>query len=250
MTLNSHFYQLCDMKKMYLIAMIILSVLFAEAQKAPYQIFNGDTINRVDAKGLKQGEWRKYYRTDTLYSRTFFINNKPVGVTKTWYESGKIKGIVTFEKSGLKAHAVSYYESGKVLAKGNYIDQKKDSTWNFYSENDALKSIENYKNGIATGNWKVFFEDGKIAEEKNYLNGKREGIYRQFNADSASTLIFEMNYKNDLEDGVLKLYHLNGKVKETGSYIKGVKEGVWMEYDATGAILKTEIYKNGMLMTK
>ena len=61
-----------------------------------FQVFKGDTINCEDVKGLKQGVWKKYYRNNTLCSETMFTNNKPSGISRTWYESGKLKAEVFF----------------------------------------------------------------------------------------------------------------------------------------------------------
>ncbi|MBK7964025.1 MAG: hypothetical protein IPK10_01010 [Bacteroidetes bacterium] len=123
-----------------------------------FQVYKGDTINCVDMKGQKQGVWKKYYRNDTLCSVTIFKNNKPSDVSKTWYESGKLKAEVVFAKDQIHGKGVSYYESGHIMAKGNYIDLKKDSIWLYYGENDSLKSIELYSKGVATGTWKVFMK--------------------------------------------------------------------------------------------
>jgi antitoxin component YwqK of YwqJK toxin-antitoxin module len=244
---NVHF---CNM----LIRLILLLALFALysptiAQKQDFVVFKGDTINRKDAKGLKQGVWRKYYRTDTLCAETWFRNDKPHGVSRTWYESGKLKAEVFFDAKGpVRSRCISYYENGKVMGRGNYFDQKKDSIWLYYAENDSLKSIEQYLKGKANGKWVVYYENGKVAEEKNYLNGKREGLYRQFNLDG--TLLFEMTYKDDLEDGPVRLFHYNAKPKASGNYRKGLKEGTWLKLDPSGAILSNEVYRAGRLVKK
>src|SRR5436190_2889846 len=166
-------------KQIVLVMACCLHIFFTKAQD--YQVYKGDTLNRKDTKGLKQGEWRKYYRTDTLCSQTFFKDNKPVNVSRTWYENGKLKAAVTFDKANSKrATGVTYYESGKLMAKGIYTNQQKDSTWIYYGENDSIKSIEIYKNGVPDKTWKVFYENGKPAEETVYLNGKKEGMHKEY----------------------------------------------------------------------
>jgi len=234
-----------------LILLLVLCAKFSSvyAQKKEFVVFKGDTINRKDAKGLKQGVWRKYYRTDTLCAETWFRNDKPYGVSRTWYESGKLKAEVFFDvKTPVRSKGISYYESGKVMGRGNYFDQKKDSICLYYAENDSLKAVEQYLKGKANGKWLVYYENGKLAEEKNYLNGKREGLYRQFNTDG--TLLFEMTYKDDLEDGPVRLFHYNAKPKASGNYRKGLKEGTWLELDPSGAILSNEVYRAGRLVKK
>lgn len=232
-------------------AILFLGLLSAPvwAQKQDYIVFRGDTINRKDAKGLKQGVWRKYYRTDTLCAETWFRNDKPYGTSRTWYESGKLKAEVKFDvKSPQRAKGLSFYESGRLMGKGNYYNQEKDSTWVYYAENDSVKAIEHYIKGQADGQWLVFYENGKVAEEKNYLKGKREGLYRQYNVDG--TLLFEMNYKGDKEEGPVKLFHYNGKPKASGTYRNGQKEGTWLEMDTAGAIVLNEVYRAGKLLKK
>jgi antitoxin component YwqK of YwqJK toxin-antitoxin module len=213
-----------------------------------YQVFKGDTINRTDSRGLKQGLWRKYYRTDTLCSETLFKNNKPYGVSRTWNENGKLKAEVVFEtKDPRRASGVSFYENGKVMARGRYFDQKKDSVWVFYGENDSIKAIERYVKGLAEGEWSVFYEDGRLAEIKTYVKGKREGHYRQFNLNG--NLIFEMQYKADVEDGPVRIFYGDGSKREEGMYRKGLKEGTWTYFDSSGKVLNRVVFVNGVEKT-
>jgi hypothetical protein len=125
---NLHF---CSMYKIVVGILFLILPFQGMGQWKSFQVFKGDTINCEDVKGLKQGVWKKYYRNNTLCSETMFTNNKPSGISRTWYESGKLKAEVFFDKDQIHGKGISYYESGKVLAKGNYFDLKKDSTWVF-----------------------------------------------------------------------------------------------------------------------
>ncbi|HQF28364.1 MAG TPA: hypothetical protein PLD36_07090, partial [Bacteroidia bacterium] len=79
------------MYRIYLICSLLFLSYFADAQAGgkwkSFQVYKGDTINRLDLSDRKQGIWKKYYRTDTLCAETFFMNNIPVGRARTWYES-------------------------------------------------------------------------------------------------------------------------------------------------------------------
>jgi len=237
------------MNRFLFIFLYLVSVHFAVAQGGgSYQVFKGDTINRTDARGLKQGLWRKYYRTDTLCSETLFKNDKPYGVSRTWYENGKLKAEVIFEtKDVRRAAGVSFYETGKVMARGRYYEQKKDSVWTFYGENDSIKAIERYVKGLPDGEWSVFYEDGRLAETKTYVKGKRDGLYRQFNLNGK--LIFEMRYKADVEDGAVRIYHADGSKREEGMYIKGLKEGPWTTFDTSGKVVNRIVFVKGVEKT-
>lgn len=227
----------------------LLGILSFSATAQQFQVFKGDTINRKDLKGLKQGTWRKYYRTDTLCSETFFVNDKPVGISRTWYESGKLKAEVVFGKNSLKGKGISYYENGKVLARGNYLGQKKDSTWIYFHEKvDTISAIENYKNGVEDGIWKTFYENGKAAQELTYLKGKKNGVVKQYNIDGA--LIFTMIYVNGVEEGESILYYADGKVRQKGIYKNGQREGKWLWYDKNGAVSDESLFINGVEQEK
>ena len=78
---------------MKITAAVVVSILFftGTIHAQTFVVFKGDTINRKDAKGLKQGIWKKFYRTDSLFSITSFKDNKQTGTTKFYYESGKLK---------------------------------------------------------------------------------------------------------------------------------------------------------------
>ncbi len=233
------------MRNIILVLGLLLSV---SSFSQDFKVFKGDTINRKDAKGLKQGIWRKYYRTDTLCSESRFLNDKPVGISKTWYESGMLKAVVQFGKNSLRGEGISYFESGKIMAKGIYQGQQKDSIWIYYHEKaDTISAIEKYKSGIPEGTWKVFYEDGVLAHELNYKKGKKEGIVKQYNMDG--TLIFEINYVNGVENGLSILYYTNGKLREKGLYKNGERDGKWIIYNENGTTAEEMIYKMGTKVT-
>ena len=63
-----------------------------------------------------------------------------------------------------KTKFYNYYPGGKLKATGNYVNQKKDSVWNYYAENDSLIAREVYKSGLENGDWKIFYPNGKVSE--------------------------------------------------------------------------------------
>lgn len=228
----------------YVITLLLFLTGFVSFSQ-PYQVFKGDTINRRDAKGLKQGVWRKFYQSDTLCSETYFLNDKPTGKSRTYYESGNLKAEVIFAKGSTKGKGLSYYEKGKIMARGNYVGQKKDSTWVFYHEfTDTISAIEIYKAGVADGVWKVFYENGVLAHEISYKKGKKDGLVKDYNMDGQ--LIFTLTYVNGVESGESVLYYPDGKVREKGMYKNGERSGKWVMLDKNGALSKSTNYVNGV----
>ncbi|MBK7967994.1 MAG: toxin-antitoxin system YwqK family antitoxin [Bacteroidetes bacterium] len=234
------------MKKVMLLAglMIAFHVISVEAQT--YKIFKGDTINRTDAKGLKQGPWRRYYDNDQLFSETIFKNGKPQGNTNTFYKSGKKQAVLVNSADGKTARMTSFWENGKIKAVGKYINQEKDSTWNYYSENDTLlTAIENYKLGKAHGIWKTFYPTGKISDEITYVNGLKEGPIKRYFTNGSIKV--DGRYKADTFEGTIVHFHMNGKPYIKGQYKNGLKEGEWLYLNENGVRDSSETYRYGAL---
>jgi len=233
------------------ITLLILSLavfLSANSSAQSFKIFRGDTINRTDAKGLKQGEWKRFYDNNQLFSITTFKNGKPTGKTLTWYKSGEKQGELIHAKDGKTAYMTSYWPDGKIKATGKYVNQEKDSTWNYYNEKDVLTAVENYKLGKAHGMWKIYYPDGKISEETNFVNGMKHGDFKKYfpNGNQKMAGI----YKNDTFEGMVLHFHLNGKPYIKGRFEVGLKEGEWIYMNDSGIKDSSEFYNNGILQEK
>src|SRR3954462_4526005 len=82
------------MRAASILIFISLFKLCCEAQT--FKVFKGDTINRVDAKGLKQGLWRKYYSTDTLFSEGVYKNGIHTGTFNSFHKNGKKQAVLKY----------------------------------------------------------------------------------------------------------------------------------------------------------
>lgn len=232
---------------MKFIILILLVIIFAPSPgfSQDFVVFKGDTINRKDAKGQKQGTWRKYYKSDKLFSEGRFVNDVPVDTFKTFYETGEMQGMLVHSGKGKRSYLTSYHPSGAIKAKGNYIDQKKDSLWQYFDQDSRLTAEEWYDKGKENGTWKTNYYNGQVAEIIEYKNGKKEGPGQQFFSDG--TIKREVTYKNDTFQGQMKYYHPNGKLWISGMYKNGIKDGKWLFYTEKGTMEKTEEYIRGIL---
>src|SRR4051812_1913477 len=98
------------MKHTLFVYIILLSLAVSAQKKPPFIVFKSDTINRTDAKGLKQGVWKKYYPNDSLFSIGQFKNGKPYGVFKTFYKTGEQQATLTYRKGSEVADMIIYHE--------------------------------------------------------------------------------------------------------------------------------------------
>ena len=231
------------MSKMLVYILMCSVSSFLSAQT--YKVFKGDTINRVDSKGLKQGLWRKYYNTDTLFSEGVYKNNTHTGTFKTFHKNGKPQSVLKFRGTKEISNAELFYEDGKIMSHGKYIDHTKDSLWIYFDEEGNKNAEEFYNNGKKEGTWKIFYQNGKPSQVVFYKSDKKNGPYKEF-FESGSPKI-EAIMIDDEFNGIVKIYHPNGQVWQSGTYKKGLKEGSWIINKEDGMLEKEEIYKSGVL---
>ena len=198
-------------------------------------ILSAQQVNQVDATGKKIGEWVKYYSNSRVKYEGQFRNNRPYGKFTYYYEEGAIKAVNSFSDDGVIAYNTAFYENGKLMAEGKYVNQKKDSIWNYYSneKSNPLVSIETYVNGNLNGESITYYPDsGEPTEIVCYENGKRNGKLLKYFPDGQ--LMTKSYYKNDLPDGDFIHYHPDGKVQIEGKYGNGNQIGEWKYFDEKG----------------
>lgn len=206
--------------------------------------------NKTDEKGRKQGYWEKIdpATKKPIYKGTF-KDDKPQGLF-VYYHPGtdSVSTRSDFRKDGSIAYMQMFHlVSGKIKAKGKYLNEQKDSTWNFYDEEGKLLSTEGYKEGKKHGVSKIFFQDGKLSEEKNYKNGILDGPFKMLFDDK--TIKAEGKYVNGEYEGLCAWYFPTGHAAAKGIYTLGKKKGVWIYKDKDGKITGKEVWDNGKQLT-
>lgn len=199
-------------------------------------------INKTDAKGRKQGIWKKMEKGKKVYEGQF-KDDVPVGTFKYYHANGKLKSTTEFVQGVHKVRTVMYHENEHKASEGMFIDQLKDGEWRYYSDSDVLIAIENYAMGKRTGEWKVFSaETGILLEVRNYRDGKLNGTCKTFYLDGSVSL--EQDYVDGKMNGKCTAYYPKNVVSSTGNYLKGQRVGSWDFYDTKGKIRSTVEYKD------
>jgi len=202
--------------------------------------------NVTDKKGKKQGDWEKKYPSGVLMYEGTFKDDKPVGLFKHYYESGKLK-IEQNHLPGDISEVKMYDIDGKtVAATGKYHGRVKEGEWKYYSEN-KLMLTEFYKNGLKEGLAIVYSKTGSIVEKIPYKKDKIDGVRKYFLEDGK--LYSEVSYTNDVENGPYRLYEGEDKPIAEGRYVMGKKEGDWNYYE-NGKIVETQKYQDGVCVNE
>lgn len=222
---------------------ILLLVMPAVSSGQSYRIFKGDTINRTDKAGKKQGIWRRYYENDQLFSETYFKNNIPSSETRTWYRTGELQAVLTYDESGKSAMMESFWPDGSPKASGKYVNKKKHGRWIYYHQNDTISSVENYDNGVEEGEWTNYYPSGKVSERFSYSNGLKNGKYTSYFSNGSKKM--ETTYVDGTINGPCIHFHMNGKPMSRGDYENGLQQGKWIFMSESGTVDSTKVYIRG-----
>jgi len=208
--------------------------------------------NRVDEQGKKQGAWKKYYESNkALFYEGQFKDDKPVGTFKHYYKGGKLRSITV--NSGDTARAEVFNQKGKLVAKGKFIDQKKDSIWVYFNNHGKISQKETFYLGNKTGVEETYYPTGKVASQIEYINGIENGKFIMFYSNG--NIENEGAYIDGRYDGNYIYYYDNGKKMYEGEYERGLRNNHWVYYLSDGKIkmfvdynmgkTNKEIFQNG-----
>lgn len=231
-------------KQITIIILSCLPVLNGFAQAAP------DTINRTDEQGRKQGVWKKTYPQNTVHRyEGQFKDDQPYGTFKYYYKDGTLKTIMEYSNSGVLARTVTFWENGRVMSKGNYINQKKDSTWIYYGEKGYLNIAEQYNMGEMNG-WRIMYykvgnnqKKAPVREEAKFVDGKMSGAWKKYFRDGS--IKAKGQYENDQKTGTFEYFYPDGSRRRTEMFKNGRKHGFFVYFDDSAKVYKKNFYWKG-----
>jgi antitoxin component YwqK of YwqJK toxin-antitoxin module len=175
------------------------------------------------------------------------------GLCKQFYENGQVKEAAEWKKGKLEGDAVFYFENGKTQAKGEYKKGYKVKEWAYYDKNGILTGKEAFRNGekniydnSSTGTF--YSPTGTVVEISNYKFGKLDGESKTFyeNGKSVKQIGY---YENGIAAGKWKLLYPSGKLQRETEFANNEWNGTRVHYREDGSIEKTEVYKNGKLIS-
>jgi len=89
------------------------------------------------------------------------------GVQKTYYQTGVLKSVESYQNGTLNGITRKYYESGILKHAINYKDGRIDGMYHTYYPNGALWTKEIYDNGTFIGR-REYNEEGEVIEEEGF----------------------------------------------------------------------------------
>lgn len=222
---------------------IILSTFFFTLSTAVF----AQEYNFKDENGLKQGAWRKFHvDSENIFYKGQFKDDKPYGEFIYYYRDGKVKGYMRYDNAGVICRSEAFHPNGALMATGKYINQEKDSTWQYYTMSKLHKSTENWKAGVKHGEEITYYADGNVLELITWSEGKREGKWEQYFEGNKPKIVGE--YLEDEYEGNMIFYYPNGQIEVEGKYVNGLRDGSWYYYNEDGSINTQTLYSSGKVL--
>jgi antitoxin component YwqK of YwqJK toxin-antitoxin module len=225
--------------KMFLCLLILFQFSVVFAQDTP--------INQFDKDGKKTGVWETYYESGKVKSHGTFKQGHPVGELLKYYPGGILQASMNFDESGSISYVKMYYEAGFLASEGKYINQLKDSVWNYYSAYDRRKAVsETFIKGKKEGDSYKYYAGGKPSEYLEWKNDLRNGKWEQYYENGQIRLTG--NYDADLLNGKYDCFNPDGSPSITGKYNKGEMDSTWTYYSETGEKDLSVEYVDGKML--
>jgi len=199
-------------------------------------------INQKDARGRKQGFWKKIEQGSVKYEGNF-VDDKPVGEFKYYYPGGVLKAKTYFTGTNDLSRTVTFHRNGKMMARGNYRGNLKDSVWVYFNEEEQMVSAIAMKEGKRHGLSRTYYPGGQTDEDLYFASDVKHGEWQQYFPDG--TLKLKARYVEGKLQGLMQTFHANGKVMISGTYKDSLKDGIWMYFDENGFAQKKETWAKG-----
>ena len=200
-------------------------------------------------------ELKTFYKNGKPENHFQFKSGKRNGISKGWYESGKMMFDDIIQDDEILGTSIQYYENGNPES---VFDKKHGISISFY-ENGKVKLRTKYindssrcpnKNSFESTEW---YEDGQLMNKEIANCGKQS--YKEYYNDTSigrESTIIDMSL---FHVGKFTEWYKNGKLKKEAFYKDGrtqseanIKTGVWKYYNEKGKIEKEEYYENNELI--
>jgi antitoxin component YwqK of YwqJK toxin-antitoxin module len=175
-----------------------------------------------------------------------YKDGKKIGVNIDYFVSGKTK-IKEQVSQNFESELIEYTELGLTVSVKHFKNEKPHGLWSFYFEDGkTVQQKYSYMDGKLHGNRYAYYPSGKIKKEEilkfNLLAGPVKSYFENGKPEEVG------EYRSNRKHGLFTTYFSTGQIREQGQYVGDKKQGEWKEYDEQGNLLRTTIFKAGILV--
>lgn len=172
--------------------LLIFLTCFNLSYGQKFLIYNGDTINVVDASNMKQGHWIYFgnmkklpgYAADAKVEEGKFANNRKTGMWIKYFPDGKLQNEITFVNNRPNGIYKIYYDNGQLQEKGEWKNNRNVGDFIRYHKNgEKQQDFEFNTSGKRDGKQEYYHENGQVMIEGNWAGGKEDGEIKEYYAN-------------------------------------------------------------------
>ncbi|WP_430405225.1 hypothetical protein [Fluviicola sp.] len=180
---------------------------------------NSKTLKKtyqVDKKGLKQGEYKEFYKDGKLKEKGSYYNSNLDRVITTFDEQGHLEKKI-FASKGVLSKAVFYDENGSKTEQQFYDSKGFETQEINYYENGKVKSKLSLFIGTGQYNASIYFSpNGEIDNKKsefltieNSANKLKFNLYGRYDSYDSIEVLQVKNYLDDSNSIISRRKFLN-----------------------------------------
>ena len=188
--------------------LLFIAFSFSETQAQSYEMLNGDTINKKDAMGKRQGRWvvtgkskrLPGYSPDALVEEGSYKDSRKTGVWTAYYSNGKKKNEITYKYGRPNGPYKTYYVNGVLEEEGNWKSNRNVGTFKRYHENGKVSQAFNFNStGKREGKQTYYYDNGQVMIEGDWAGGKESGTLTEYyeNGDLKAKKVFAEGNLNE-----------------------------------------------------
>jgi antitoxin component YwqK of YwqJK toxin-antitoxin module len=186
------------------------------------------------------------YPSFTIEEKLNFNNGRRQGTDTSYYKSGCLQSIQSYEIGLQDGPTYVYYDSTnrvqfEIWYKGGQLH---GPSIQFKLQSGDTLTYKHYKGGKLDGPQRTYLPNGQLRKVSNYLEGLAEGAQITYNASGQKES--ELYFKAGKKHSTWTYFFDSGKTARTETWKDGKKNGAFISYNELGKILSTEKYAAGL----
>jgi antitoxin component YwqK of YwqJK toxin-antitoxin module len=206
------------------------------------------------------------YKQDLKNGTSYYFNDDCQLIKEESYRKGKLHGkqinyypttdsllvlkSLTHYENGVKqGFAFEYAKDGRIVSLVNYKD-------GYVSDRESINRKD--EKGRKQGIWKSYYPNFRVKKEERYKDDRLNGYVKLYNVEgrleSASLYIDGVKQSEEENTADFKIQnesYSDDSLKTQSAYnLAGKKDGISNYFDEEGQVKKTELYRNGYLLSR
>ena len=192
------------------------------------------------------------------------------GSNTGYFADGKVRHQYTFKDGAKVGTNTDYYHNGQIQTQEKFTNGF-DSELNAFDSLGTKQFEKHFRKGKPHGSWLLYMANGKnLSAKETYLDGQLNGLRTTYHLNGQKKteemwkfdmltgpvknfyedgkLLSQCDFRGNRMHGLYTSYWPNGKIKEQGEYVANKKHKEWKEFDEEGKLVKSLMFKAGILI--